>query len=104
MSVFRDVTITWGGRDYVVTPSNRLLRRIEQEVSLTKMQVKLARGEPSVSAMSYVLAELLKSAGAVVTEDEVMQAFAHSDADEAVAMANAISDAITPIAPPGKKT
>ena len=34
-SIFREVTIPYGGQAYPFTPSNRVLRRIEEEVSLT---------------------------------------------------------------------
>lgn len=97
--VFRDVTIAWNGVDYVVTPSNRLLRRIEQEVSLTKMTYRIVSGEPPQSEMAYVMAELLKSGGATVTEDEVAQAMAHGSENEVLAMATALLSAITPTAP-----
>lgn len=76
-AVFRDLNVEWGGRRYVVTPSNRLLRRIEggpDGVSLIGMSQDAARGQPKMSQIAYVVAVLLQSAGCEVTEDEVLAA------------------------------
>lgn len=108
MSVFREVTINWGGADYHVTPSNRILRRIEGEgISLTHMISRVAKGEPPVSEVCYVVAEFLKSAGANVTEDdiygEVMTALADGDETAFANLAVAVVEAISPQEPDGKK-
>lgn len=81
MSVFRDVTIPFGGRDYVVTPSNKLLRRIEGKgrredpsFNLVEIFMRTSAGSGAVNDAAFVLAELVNSAGGEVTEDD---AFAH---------------------------
>ena len=68
MAVFRDVDMEWRGKTYTVTPSNRLLRRIEGEgISLTHMISRISKGEPPISETCYVVAELLRSGRAGVT-------------------------------------
>lgn len=96
--VFRDVTIRFRGQDYVVTPSNRMIRRLESEVSISRMMMSWAKGEPALGAMCYVLAELLKSAGAKVTEDDVAQEVTHGGADS-IALLGVVMEALTPSAP-----
>lgn len=108
MSVFRDVDIEWQGRKWTVTPSNRLLRRIEGEgISLSHMITRVAKGEPPVSEVCYVMAELLQSAGAEVTEDEiygeVMTALANGEERAFADMAVQIVEAISPQEMTGKK-
>jgi len=108
MSVFRDVEIEWGGKSYSVTPSNRLLRKIESEgISLTHMIGRVADGQAPISEVSYVVAEFLKSAGAKVTEDEVygyiMETMADGDEDGFATLAVAVVEAITPKGLTGKK-
>lgn len=108
MAVFRDVDMAWQGKTYTVTPSNRLLRRIEGEgISLTHMISRISKGEPPISETCYVVAELLRSGGADVTEDdvygEVMTALAEGREDAFANMAVAVVEAISPQGLTGKK-
>jgi hypothetical protein len=100
MSVFRDVTITFRGQAYTVTPSNRMIRRLEQDVSISRMMVGWSKGEPLLGATCYVLAEMLRSAGARVTEDDVLQEVTHGGQD-GIALLGVVMDALTPVAPEG---
>lgn len=97
-AVFRDVTIHFRGRDYTVTPSNRMIRRLENDVSISKMMIAWARGEPLLGAMCYVLAEMLRGAGASVTEDDVLQEVSHAGQD-GIALLGLVMEALTPAAP-----
>lgn len=108
MAVFRDLDMSWQGKTYTVTPSNRLLRRIEGEVgSLTSMIAKIGAGEPPVSETCYVVAELLKAGGADVNEDEVygevMTALANGQEEAFAEMAVSVVEAISPQGLTGKK-
>ena len=96
--VFRDITIEWGGEPFVVTPSSRLLRRIEAEgdLSLAKMMSDMAQGRPSAYAMAFVLFKLLQSAGAKLTEDEMAAALMGADIAEATALSTALATCISP--------
>ena len=74
MSVFREAEIELGGKTYTVIPSNRLLRRIENEVSLARMAFNYERGEPQNSHLAFVLSKLISTdpTGFDMTEDKVM--------------------------------
>jgi hypothetical protein len=76
MAVFRDVSIPFGGRDYVVTPANKLLRMIEAKgrrddpsFNLVAVFYRAASGAGAVNELAFVLAELINSAGGKTTED-----------------------------------
>ena len=99
MSVFRDAVIVWGGVEYTVTPSNRLLRAIEKEVCILRMVAECQSGMPKLSDVAYVLSALLRSAGADVSEDEAYQSLAHGDTNALIA---AIVLAIIPDVPEKK--
>lgn len=78
MGVFRDISIPFGGRDYVVTPANRLLRMIEMKGQRDDPQFNLAAivyraktGQGSMNALAFLASEFLNSAGAKTTEDHV---------------------------------
>lgn len=75
MSVFREVKMTYDGEEYWLTPSNRLLRRIEAEMapsSLTDMIARIGHGKPPVSEVALVVTEFLKAAGAQKVDEDQM--------------------------------
>jgi len=103
MGVFRDLDIEWRGQVVTVTPSNRVLRRIEgQGISLVRMLQRVHEGNPPVSEICYVVSELLRTGGAEVTEDEVYQeamAAMESDANALAKLAVTVAEAISPVQP-----
>lgn len=108
MGVFREIDIEWGGETYHVTPSNRLLRRIEGEgISLAHMITRVSEGQPPISEVCYVMEQLLKTGGAEVSEDEiydeVMCELSDGKDDAFARMALAIVEAISPQGMTGKK-
>ena len=110
--VFREIVMEWGGVDIVVTPSNKLLRRIEaQGVSPMMVAQSFNSQVPNMSGMAFVAAEMLKSGGAVTDEDEVYCAMLTDPAAMgrfATAIAAAVlpspADAKNPEAPAAKPT
>ena len=100
MSVFREIKLSYKGKDYDLTPSNRLLRKIERELSLTDMLVRIGEAKPPVSEIAFVASEFLKAAGADdVDEDEMYQALmtdVMSGGDAFEHMCESIAMAISP--------
>jgi len=104
MGVFREVTIEWGGEEYVFTPSNKLLRRIEgQGVNIAVLMHGLAVGPISAPSLAFVASEFLKAGGATVTEDEVFGYIMTASQGQIDAIATAVATAITPVEPNEKK-
>jgi hypothetical protein len=103
MSIFRDVTITWRGKDYTVTPSMRLMRTIEMgDISLTDIAVRTSQGRPPVSHIAVVLSKMLQSVGANASEDAVFEELISGDADQVAAMVGVVMTAFTPQIDEGK--
>lgn len=103
MAIFRDVTITWRGKDYTVTPSMRLMRSIEMaDISLTDIAVRTSQGRPPVSHIALVLSKMLQSVGANATEDAVFEELISGDADQVAAMIGVVMTAFTPQIDEGK--
>lgn len=97
MAVFRDLTISFRGVDYTVTPSLRLLRQIEQgEVSFTAMAARISAGAPPISQVSFVLAKLLQAADAKVTEDDVYEELWHGEPEAVQHLVTAVLFAFSP--------
>lgn len=83
--VFRDVVLMYEGEEVVVTPSLRLLRRIEQaDISMADLAIRTQQGRPPVSHLAYVVAAMLQSAGRDVTEDDVYIQLMTSEDQEAI--------------------
>ena len=111
MSVFRDIKLTHDGQEYWLTPSNRLLRRIEGEMapsSLTDMIARIGSGKPPVSEVALVVSMFLKEAGADgANEDDIygeLMADLMNGGKIFGAMCEAIVLAISPVDAAGKKS
>ena len=103
MNIFRDVTITWGGVAYTVTPSLRLMRLIEQgDVSFADIATRTANGRPPISHIAYVIARMLQSAGKAVSEDDVYVELMTGDQDAIGELISAVLVAFAPMEPDGK--
>ena len=101
MSVFRDVTITWRGKEYVVTPSLKLLRTIEMMgISLYSVANSVTGGTPAFASMAAIAGLMLRSAGATATDDEIyaeiQRSLVSGKSDAVVEMMGAILLAFTP--------
>ncbi|MEQ3625989.1 MAG: hypothetical protein ABNH26_08780 [Celeribacter sp.] len=101
MPVFRDVLIEWQGETYTVTPSNRLLRKIEGEgIELLDVITKISNGKAPVSEIAFILTEFINSAGGRTDEDttlgEIMSALHNGQSEQFAAIATALVEAITP--------
>ncbi|QDP54150.1 MAG: hypothetical protein GOVbin4685_10 [Prokaryotic dsDNA virus sp.] len=111
MGVFRDIEMEYDGKSYTVTPSNRLLRKIEGELSpssLTDMIARIGSAKPPVSEVAFVVSEFLKAGGAEkVDEDQMyvdlMGDLMSNEGKVFAAMTEALVVAISPVDAPAKK-
>jgi hypothetical protein len=75
MSVFRDITLTYKGKDYTFTPSMRLMRRIDAQLApqtLLGVAHAIDRQRPSMPELALIASEFLQAAGEFrVSEDEI---------------------------------
>jgi hypothetical protein len=94
--VFREISIPFAGREYVVTPSNKLLRRIEikgrredPRFNLVEVFFRATTMTGAFYDMAFVLAELINASGGDVTEDQALAEFV--EMKDAKALADYIS-------------
>lgn len=102
MSVFRDVTITWRGKEYIVTPSLRMLRTIEMMgISLFAVASSVSSGAPAFASMSAIAGVMLRSAGADVSDDdiyaEMQKSLTSGNTQSVIEMMGAILLAFNPV-------
>lgn len=97
MSIFRDVSISWRGKEYTVTPSMRLMRSIEMaDISLSDIAVRLSQGRPPISHLAFVIAKMLQSVGANITEEEVYSEILRGDQEQVQNMIGIVLMAFSP--------
>ena len=111
--VFNEITIEWGGKRFIFTPSNRLLRRIEGELSpssLTDVARRMNDGKPPISETAFIISEFLKAGGAEGDEGDedqiyaaIMRDFAENDGNGFVGLCRSILTAISPADNTAKK-
>jgi hypothetical protein len=103
MSVFREVVIRMGGDDYTITPSNRLLRRIESKgkldnprFNLVEVLFYLQTSAGSMPDMAFILSELVTGSGGKMTEDQALAAIVGMEVDDLQALKLALCACIMP--------
>lgn len=97
MSVFRECEVEWAGQKYKFVPSMSVIRSIEmQDISLAHVQWQIAQGKPQMSLMTIILGTCLRSAGAVVSDDDLYQELASSDPANVIDLYNSVMLALTP--------
>lgn len=97
MAIFRDVTITWRGKDYTVTPSMRLMRSIEMgDISLSDIAVRTSQGRPPISHLAFVISKMLQSVGAEINEEEVYSEILRGDQSQVQNMIGVVLMAFSP--------
>ncbi len=72
-AVFKEVVLGWDGEEYHITPDMRLLNRIEQDISLSRLAYRMSTGDVPMSQLATVIAVMLNSAGAKADDAEVYQ-------------------------------
>jgi len=73
-ALYEAVTIEWDGKEWEVTPTYRMVQKLEQNVSIAGLAARLEEGQPPISHIAYVIAFLLTQAGKPVSADDVYAA------------------------------
>lgn len=72
MSIFEDITLSWGDDEYVISGDDKIMQliaRVEKHVSIAD----LSKGDMPLASLSMGFSEALKFAGATATGAEVYQ-------------------------------
>ena len=102
--VFRDITISFDGAEYTITPSNRLLRSIDAGLvpdTLISVAQSAGSGWP-LPALAYITSRLIESAGGKADEDQVYAVLFHDVTDNEAKTVRAIVSALNVILAPPK--
>lgn len=93
---YRKLEMSWAGENYDIPVSFDLINRIERHYSLTVLAQQIAGQSPALSHIAGVVAIMLRSAGADVSEDEVYHDLMTSGESKAKEMATALIMAAFP--------
>jgi hypothetical protein len=97
MAIFRELTIKWKGEEYRFVPSMKLMRSIEMgEISFTDIAVRTSQGRPPISHISFVLAKMLQSAGAKVTDEQVYEELVTGDQESITFLISLVLTSFSP--------
>lgn len=103
MSIFDDIRLEWGGREYVIR-SNRVMgaiARIEDVVTLDELRRYGEKQTAPLGKMAMAYGSVLRYAGAVVADDEVYAGMFAGESGGADAMAASIYSLLEMMLPPG---
>jgi len=89
-AVFEEVELTWKGETYKVTPTMKMLNKIEQDVSLSSLAYRIGNNDVPVSLLATAIAAMLQYAGARATNEEVYMQLLNGDPDTVAGMAQAV--------------
>ena len=95
-AVFREIQLGWCGKQYSITPTMKLLNKIEQDISLSELAYRMSVGKVPMSQLAVVIGVMLRSAGAKATDEEVYQEMMTGDAEAVQGMAAAVMEAVFP--------
>ena len=101
MSVFREITITWKGREYPIQPSLKTLRTLEMmKISVFSVAENVQSGSYPFASIATIAGVLLRSAGVDVSDDEIFseirKTLRNGNAQPVVEMMAAILIAFSP--------
>ena len=96
-AVFEEVELEWEGNIYKVTPTYRMIQRIEQDVSIAGISQRLAEGNPPMSHIASVVGVLLRSAGVQVDDGDIYaKMLTELDAEQITQLAEVVVSAFVP--------
>ena len=78
-AVFSEIEIELKGVIYHVTPTMRLINRIEQDVSLAKLAYRVASGDAPFSHVAMVLGHILRADGCREADEDIMELLLEGD-------------------------
>ncbi len=81
-AVFQEIEIQWEGKAYKVTPTYRMIQRIEQTISIANLAARVGAGEAPLSQLADILSIALREAGCKSDSAKAEEIFAAINNDE----------------------
>ena len=103
-SIFQEVTLRWGDKDYVVPPDRvmRAIALIEDHVTINQLSEATSGGKMPLVKISAAYAVVLRYAGANVSDEDVYDGMFNGAGQMHVKMMSAIAGLMGLMIPPGK--
>ena len=100
---FREVKLSWDGRDFVIPPDKMLgaIARIEDVFTLEELSVYMARRTAPLGKLARSYGAVLRYAGARVTDEEIYFGMFGKGGINAAAAMEAIAVLLAMMLPPG---
>lgn len=97
-AIYDEIVLRWEGEEYTVQPSYEMLQTIEaQGISIVAVARRMMQGEPRMTEVSFVVAEMLKSADCDVKASKVYEHLLTDCTEKDFqAVCNAVITAFTP--------
>lgn len=97
--MFREIEITYAGKSYRIKPTMDLIRRLELAgLSPFEMAARVYRRDQCYGIYATFVAEVLRYAGADVTDDQMYATL--TDADNMIGLLGQVQTMVTVILPP----
>ncbi len=69
-AIFKEIKLTWQGKEYTLQPTMRVIQEIEQDVSIGQLLFRTQKGHIPLSHLALVLSILLSYAGVKDADQE----------------------------------
>lgn len=92
MSIFEEIRLSWGGKDYVIPPDQvmRVIAKVEDVITLSELHTSMAGRKPPIGKLAQAFGITLRHAGASVTDEQV-----YAGMFEGAAMRERLTAAVT---------
>ncbi len=95
--MFDDVYISWEGKEYCITPTFQMLRRLEgQGISIAGVAARTAGGQPPMSQVAEIIAFLLQQQGVKATAEKVYEEMCYSNRQDVADLTTVVLSAFFP--------
>lgn len=108
MAVFRETTLTWQGKDHSLVPSIALLRKVDGRLARDNpgcnsaaVAFRLVTGGANPTEVAIIGGEMLRAAGADVSDEDVYSFYLSSAVEDIVAFNTQLLECVIPT---GEKT
>ena len=98
MIVYPEVTIEWAGKEHEIKVTMKVINKIEQTVSLAGLISRVQTGDVPLSHLAVVYANMLRSAGVQVADDDVYGAMFGEKGESELTQQEVINAAVTALA------
>ena len=61
--IYKEISLTWEGTEYTVTPTYQMIQRIEQQISLAGLLQRMSERQPPLSQLADLISMCLREAG-----------------------------------------